>query len=91
MTYIVSNVPNTSKEIAPSWCSCWLEYWEIKTQEKAYRCAKCGATHDLVGAHVYCRTRDGRVATFIVPLCDSCNHIAPNQEFEVGLMPVFLR
>lgn len=91
MAYNVKNVPNTSNETLPSGCDCWLDYWERKQQRKAYRCAKCGATHNLVGAHVYGRTVSGRTAVFIVPLCDSCNQISPNKEFSVDLEPVFLR
>lgn len=90
MNYIVKNVPNTSNDLLPSWCSCWLDYWEKKKGEKACRCAKCGRYHDLVGAHVYCRTKDGRMAVFIVPLCSSCNQISTNQVFSVDLEPVYL-
>ena len=91
MNYIVKNVPNTSNEPLPNGCSCWLDYWENKKGEKAYRCAKCGSYHNLVGAHVYCLTRNDRVAVFIVPLCSSCNQISTNQEFSIDLEPVDLR
>lgn len=90
MNYIVKNVPNTSNDPLPYWCDCWLDYWENKKGQKAYRCAKCGGYHNLVGAHVYCETVQGKVAVFIVPLCSSCNHIPTDQVFSVDLEPAYL-
>lgn len=93
MTYKVKNIPHTSNRKIPTGYSCWLDYWESNMGQHADKCACCGydKKRDLVGAHVYCPTISGHLATCIVPLCKSCNQIPADQAFHVNIRPIVIQ
>lgn len=69
MATTVKNLNGTSQKNPPRGCSCWLDFWEQKTDRKAGKCAHCDNPATL-GAHV--KPVNGNL-TYIVPLCDECN------------------
>lgn len=87
----VVNIPTTSRfKPYPKGCSTWLDFWEKETRTKARKCAVCGCTHDLVGAHVRKTHGNADNRHYIIPFCRSCN-AKTTEEFCVSddlLVPV---
>ena len=90
MRYKVKNLHGTSGRL-PQNGNSWLEYWERATGLRASRCHYVGCStvgrHNLVGAHVK-KAGVNDNSWYIVPLCNSCNHVETEFWVEGPLVPV---
>ena len=69
----VRNANGTSRWSSPSTGEpTWLDYWKNhRNGTSMVKCGSCGATSNLVGAHV--QKVNGGDELYITPLCRSCN------------------
>ena len=55
-----------------------IQVWREMTDESNLTCSACGATSDLVGAHVVSENASPHLRrgdkVYIIPLCEKCNH-----------------
>lgn len=80
----VINCVGTSEDVPPFWATDWKDYWQKQSRREMIECSHCGATEDLVGAHVT-MVGDPFKWDYIVPLCKKCNKIGVGNRDESNL------
>ena len=91
----IKNINGSSKvsQKAPWPYSCWRDYWAgvvgfTFEDNKYYKCPSCGKPvlkENFDGCHVK-KTSIFDNKWYIIPLCDSCNHITGEIEIDESLL-----